>query len=164
MTKRKTRSPKQKKEKRELSLARINPAGSDTREGPEEKPKQTPRRCQRGMHKERVEGPAAPSGGRDRARGEPPTHSKAGPRGSAVGGCCSYLAGFVKLLLQPRHRHLPPPRGGGAARADGPAGPRGRPGLSLCHPHLQPRAQGNIASPAGSAGATPLAAAGGPCK
>lgn len=41
----------------------------------------------------------------------------------------------MKLLLEPRHRHLSPaaPRGSGAAQAPRPAGPRARPGLSLCH-------------------------------
>lgn len=101
------------------------------------------------------------------------------------GSCSPYLAGFVKLLLEPRHRHLPRRRGGGGAAqarrvAGGPGGVPGRsrggvpagPGRSPRPPRplavspaptataAPPRAQANIASPAGPADATPLAAAG----
>lgn len=80
-------------------------------------------------------------------------------RRSGPGNRSPYLAGFVKLLLEPRHRHLSPAaaRGGGAAQAERPARPLA---VSPAPTAPAPRAEGNIAFQAGSAAAAPLAAAG----
>lgn len=116
--------------------------------------------------KEKVEESAAPRGGRAAGSGRRASHpSTAKPppglcrRRSGPGNRSPYLAGFVKLLLEPRHRHLSPAaaRGGGAAQAERPTRPLA---VSPAPTAPAPRADGNIAFQAGSAAAAPLAAAG----